>query len=190
LYPCFALDASFLRLLLELDARFAEETRSVPCQHCGGPLHLASYPRKPRGFPLGNDPGWKQRASFCCGHCRRRATPFSVRFLGRKVYVGLVVVLASALRQGPSPRTVEKLSEIFGASVQTIWRWRDWWLENFASSPFWRSERGRWWGSLQDSLLPHCLLEAMGGQTPEGLRSMLRFLAPITSASCLDAQAF
>ncbi|NLS97786.1 MAG: hypothetical protein GXX96_37065 [Planctomycetaceae bacterium] len=35
--------------------------------------------------------------------CRKRTTPLSVRFLGRKVYLGAVVVLVAAMRQGPSP---------------------------------------------------------------------------------------
>ena len=49
-----------------------------------GPLHQAHYERKPRDAPL----IWmeeKSRFSFCCGHCRRRCTPASVRFLGRRV---------------------------------------------------------------------------------------------------------
>jgi hypothetical protein len=40
------------------------------------------------------------RFSFCCDRdgCRNRATPPSVRFLGRKVYLGAVVMLISASR--------------------------------------------------------------------------------------------
>jgi hypothetical protein len=40
-----------------------------------------------------------RRFSLCCGRegCRRRATPPSVRFLGRRVYVGAVVIVASVL---------------------------------------------------------------------------------------------
>jgi hypothetical protein len=190
LYTCFPLDVSFLRLLVELDALFARELRAKRCQHCGGPHHQADYLRKPRGFPDGEDPGWDLRTSFCCGHCRRRATPFSVRFLGRKVYLGLVVVLAAALRHGPQPRTVEKLVEIFGASVQTIWRWRDWWLESFRSSAFFRAGRGERWVHMDGHLLPHSLLKGFGGRTPESLLALLRFLAPLTSRSSPGSQAF
>ena len=40
-----------------------------------------------------------RRFSLCCGRegCRHRATPPSVRFLGRRVYVGAVVIVASAI---------------------------------------------------------------------------------------------
>ena len=56
------------------------------------------------------------RLSFCCDRdgCRKRTTPPSVRFLGRKVYLGAIVILISAMRQGPSPRRVRELSARFG----------------------------------------------------------------------------
>ncbi|HRZ54915.1 MAG TPA: hypothetical protein P5525_05600 [Candidatus Paceibacterota bacterium] len=44
-------------------------------------------------------PRWQVRFSLCCGKegCRRRNTPPSVRFLGRWVYAGLVVILVAAM---------------------------------------------------------------------------------------------
>ena len=41
-------------------------------------------------------------------------TPRSVRFLGRKVYLGAVVILISAMREGPTPRRVHELARLFG----------------------------------------------------------------------------
>jgi hypothetical protein len=43
--------------------------------------------------------------SLCCSRdgCRRRMTPPSVRFLGRRVYLGAVLVLVSAMQQGSLP---------------------------------------------------------------------------------------
>ncbi|MFH1269216.1 MAG: hypothetical protein ABIK89_26095 [Planctomycetota bacterium] len=67
---------------------------------CSGPLHQANYPRKPRGEESDARPVW--RLSFCCGveGCRKRTTPRSLRFFGRKVYLGLTFVIAGILGQG------------------------------------------------------------------------------------------
>src|SRR5579862_4247721 len=83
-------DQQLFQLLQKVDGDFAEEAHQQGCLFCGGNLHRANYDRKPRGGPQ-----WDWRFSFCCAKedCRRRRTPPSVRFLGRKVYAGLVVVL-------------------------------------------------------------------------------------------------
>jgi hypothetical protein len=48
----------------------------------------------------------------------------SVRFLSRRVYLGAIVILISAMRQGPSPRRVCELSARFSADESTIARWQ------------------------------------------------------------------
>ena len=48
-------------------------------------------------------------------------TPPSVRFLGRKVYLAAVVILVSAMQQGPSAWRVHELSELFGADRITVY---------------------------------------------------------------------
>jgi hypothetical protein len=90
-------DVHFLSLLVELDERITEQVRQAGCARCGGRLDRADYGRKPRGGAAG--PGaeaWAKRLSLCCSRegCRRRSTPPSVRFLGRKVYVEVAVLLA------------------------------------------------------------------------------------------------
>jgi hypothetical protein len=54
---------------------------------CGGVRHSARYPRKPRALQGMLDERYQNRLSFCCARegCRRRSTPPSVRFLGRKL---------------------------------------------------------------------------------------------------------
>ena len=96
--------ARFWSFLLTVDQDLAEETRKKACP-CGGRLHSANYLRKPRGTPVRLPEQECLRLSFCCDRdgCRKRATPPSVRFLGRKVYLGAIVILISAMRQGPSP---------------------------------------------------------------------------------------
>ncbi len=39
----------FWQQLAMPDERIANTVRAMGCQHCGGPLHLADYPRRPRG---------------------------------------------------------------------------------------------------------------------------------------------
>lgn len=112
---------------------------------CGGPLHRADYLRKPRGEPAGLPPDFAIRFSLCCGSegCRRRAPPPSVRFLGRRVYLGLVVVLVGALRQGPTPRRMRAIRSVLDVSRRTVERWQRWWRDEFPRSALWRGERGR-----------------------------------------------
>jgi hypothetical protein len=99
---CHALlqDIKFFKLLLHIDHELAAQTRAVGCP-CGGILHQANYPRKPRGCPNELRSVYASRFSFSCNRCRKRATSQSVRFLGRRVYLALAVVLVSARLAGP-----------------------------------------------------------------------------------------
>ncbi len=93
-------DASFWTFLFSIDQDLAETVRKQGCP-CGGCLHRANYPRKPRGGGKGLPESYRHRLSFCCASdgCRKHATPPSVRFLGRKVYLHAVVILVAAMRQ-------------------------------------------------------------------------------------------
>jgi hypothetical protein len=174
-------DASFWVFLFSVDRDLAQNTRQRGCS-CGGRLHRADYPRKPRGSDdLPED--YSYRFSFCCARdgCRKRVTPPSVRFLGRKVYLFAVVVLVSAMRQGPSPRRLRELTQLFGADRRTIARWQLFWREHVPQTPFWKIARGRL-STMAATLLPRSLLEAfLGGDDPcQGWGHLLRFLSPIT----------
>jgi hypothetical protein len=101
LYQSILTDASLYELLLRLDEDLAAEARQRGCP-CHGRLHSARYRRKPRGVPERLQEEYSVRQSFCCEKegCRKRTTPPSFRFLSRRVYVGAVVVLLTALRHG------------------------------------------------------------------------------------------
>jgi len=182
MYHEFPRVATFWSFLFSVDQDLAQRTRDKACS-CGGRLHRADYPRKPRGAEdLPED--YAYRFSFCCARegCRKRATPPSVRFLGRKVYLFAVVVLVSAMRQGPSPRRVRELSELFGADRRTIARWQVFWREHVPQTPFWKIARGRLPTTAASILLPRSLLDAfLDGKDPcRGWGHLLRFLSPIT----------
>jgi hypothetical protein len=175
--------ATFWSFLLAVDQDLAEETRKKACP-CGGRLHSANYLRKPRGTP-GQLPEQEcLRLSFCCDRdgCRKRVTPPSVRFLGRKVYFGAIVILISAMRQGPSPRRVRELSTRFGADESTITRWQTFWREHFPQTPFWKVARAGFITLGEIVCLPYSLLDTFLRRHPpcEGWIHLLRFLSPIT----------
>jgi len=177
-------DARLYVLLLKCDLDVASEWRAAGCA-CSGVLHSARFPRKPCGATVALPEGYDRRESFCCAEegCRKRTTPPSVRFLGRKVYLGAVVTLVSALRYGPTARRVAELRRVIGASRRTLARWRTWWLEVFATTPFWRAARALV-PDAPSSELPASLLASIV-ESDEVLRlyRFLDFIKPVTTRS-------
>jgi hypothetical protein len=184
-------DASFWQFLLSIDQDLARSTCKKSCP-CGGRLHRANYPRKPRGGPDQLPEPYRYRFSFCCDRdgCRKRVTPPSVRFLGRKVYLGAVVVLVAAMRGGPSPRRVRELSKLFGADRRTILRWQVFWQEQFPQTRFWKTARGRLVPAVEIIALPQSLVEAFVGRDDDqrGWGKLLSFLSPITISEGLASE--
>jgi hypothetical protein len=180
--------ASFWSVLLAIDHDLADDTRKHGCP-CGGCLHSANYLRKPRGTPLQLPESHCLRLSFCCDRdgCRKRLTPPSVRFLGPTVYLGAIVILISALRQGPSPRRVRELSARFGADRRTIARWLVFWRERFPQMPFWKIARARLGALAEIVALPYGLVEAFLSRhdCDSGWALLLKFLAPISIPGAL-----
>lgn len=182
MYQKLLVNSKFYEFLEELDADLAAQCRMGGCP-CGGKLHSARYPRKPRGLPQELDQEYAWRYSFCCARegCRSRSTPASFRFLGRKVFVAAVVVLVSALRHGATPARAAKLRALVGASRRTVERWRQWWQNNFVDSPFWKAARGRLPKPVDENALPLSLLEAFCSTKPkQRLIDLLRFLLPLS----------
>ncbi|MCL4698446.1 MAG: hypothetical protein KJ023_15560 [Burkholderiaceae bacterium] len=188
----FLSSSSFWSLLVRIDQDLAAEVRSAGCPACGGVLHSAHYPRKPRGVVrsvLGQ--AYERRLSFCCDRdgCRRRSTPVSVRFLGRRVFLGAVVVLVTALAHGLNGRRAAALCAQFHVSVRTLRRWRQWWLRAFVASATWSAVRARLATPVAIARLPAALLEhCTGADEATRLTQLLRLLAPLsTRASVRDA---
>ena len=176
----------FFELLLVADGELAAQVQRGGCVLCGGPLHVANYPRKPRqGTSVMLPAGYARRFSFCCGSCRRRKTPASVRFLGRRVYLGAVVVLLTAMMQGVTPRRATELHRLFGVGLKTLARWRAWWLEAFPQTQVWVVLRGLLIPPVLESQLPHSLVQRMSLSAGEavGLHAVLARLRPLTTGS-------
>ena len=111
-------------------------------------------------------------------------TPPSVRFLGRRVYLGAVVVLVTTLRAGITALRAERLHALVGVRVRTLRRWRSWWLTTFVATPFWRAVQGRFMPPVTVQALPASLLDRFRGPEPRArLGHMLRFVCPLTTTS-------
>jgi hypothetical protein len=171
-------DQPLFQLLEKVDSDLADAAKAKGCLHCGGTLYRADYDRKPRGGPQ-----WDLRYSFCCGKdgCRRRNTPESVRFLGRRVYAGFVVVLISAMTHGLTPDRVRRVREALNLDRRTLERWRQWWLDNFVRSPFWKGARARFMPPLCEKTLPLSLCLSFEVQRRDRLLALLQFLSPLTA---------
>ena len=130
-----------LPLLTISDEYFAEIRRRKGCSFCGGTLHAAHYYRGTRGPGIHCE---LLRFSYCCSRqgCRKRHTPPSVRFLGPKVYLGLVIILISAAHLLLDPKDANGVRERFGIDRRTVGRWRNWWIFGFIATFFWKDARG------------------------------------------------
>ena len=122
---------------------------------------------------------YSSRLSFCCAACPTRSTPLSVRFLGRRVYLALAVVLVSASRTGSTATGVHLGAEL-GVGRQTLARWQAWWTEQFALTPLWRATCARFMPSVDVAGFPLTLLERFTGSAENSLMRLLVFLRPVT----------
>ncbi len=175
-------DARFHLLQLKFDEDLAAIARMARCAECGGRLDSANYPRKSRGgTTLPED--YETKFSFCCATdgCRLRNTPPSVRFLGRRVYLGAVIVLACAMQQGATPVRASRLRELLGVSLRTLARWRAWWRTAFVESAFWKAARAFLSPTVDESGLPLSLLERFSPNEEERLAALLRFVRPLST---------
>ena len=185
------LGGEFFEVLTAIDEAIVAKVAAAGCAYCGGPLHRGDYARKPRG-------GWvaaagemfTSRFSLCCGRegCRRRATPPSVRFLGRRVYVGAAVVVASAIAV-----VVTGAAEIrrkTGIAARTVRRWRGWWRGPFTKTPVFVAIAARIVPAPKRAELPGSILAHVRGSPASRLESVLAMLAPLTTTSVPDGSRF
>ena len=168
-------DRGWIKWLEKVDLDLAEDVQVGGCKYCGAKLHCGNFPRKARGVAC-----WEWRTSFDCSQCRRRNTPVSVRFLGRRVYAGVVVVLMAAMQHGLNGRRVAALRKELQIDVRTLKRWRAWWLETFVDGCFWKQARARFMPLLRETDMPLSLVERFSATSCEGLVKLMRFIAPIT----------
>jgi len=167
--------------LHDIDRDIAARTRAKRCQLCGGRLDSGDYLRKPRGLAFTPTEEQATRFSFCCATCRKRTTPPSMRFLGRRVYAGAVIVLVTAMRVGHRVRELCLLLEV---DRRTVARWRKWWRETFVMTRVWGAIRGLMSGEHPRSDdLPRSLLDRLGGLARRPVRRLLELISPLSTVT-------
>ena len=178
----FLSNTTFHLLLTTIDQELAEQTRLAGCQ-CGGSLHKADYPRSPFGLPQLLRCHYQSRLSYCCAICRKRTTPPSVRFFGRRWFPAPLVILISALQKGATEHRCNLIKKHFGVLISpSTWkRWRLWWRTAFPKSHFWLHAKGLVPITHFNGPFPRELFSLFFGPLHERLILLLKFLAPITA---------
>jgi hypothetical protein len=184
------LGGEFFSLLEEFDEGMARRVAAAGCPRCEGPLHRGDYGRKPRGAliaPAGE--GFVVRFSLCCGRegCRRRATPPSVRFLGRRVFLGVVVIVASMVAQALGAGAA--IRRATGVPARTTQRWLGWWRGPFIQTEVFVAVRARLVG-VAIGELPASIVGQLPGTMKERMRMMLDLLTPLTTGSVAEGSRF
>jgi len=180
----------FFAALERVDEEIARLVAAEGCDACDGPLHQGNYERKPRGGLIA--PGGETSAtrySLCCGRegCRKRSLPPSVRFLGRRVYVGAVVIVASIVAMASA--TASEIKRSTGVPARTTRRWLSWWRGPFVTTEAFVTVCARLVGVAVDEL-PASVVLRLGGSSVQQVRAMLTLLAPITTVSVHDGSRF
>jgi hypothetical protein len=106
-----------------------------------------------------------------------------VRFLGRRVYAGLVVVLMTTVIHGLKPGRVRRIRQALQIDSRTLKRWRQWWLDSFVRSSFWKApgRRARFIPPLSERTLPLSLWLSFELEERDCLLAVLQFLRPVTT---------
>lgn len=185
------LGREFFERLWAIDVQIVKRAAQEKCRFCGGPLHRGDFTRKPRGGAMAAaGERYVRRFSLCCGRegCRKRATPPSVRFLGRRVYVGAAVIVVSVVALAVS--AVSAIRRTTGVSPRTTRRWSRWWRESFTATAVFVELSARLVPRVSRSTLPASLLARLAGDDATRVHHLLGWLAPISTTSLPDGSRF
>lgn len=181
MYPDCACRVTLYEGLRRIDDDLAAQAKERGCPKCGGPLDRGRWNRKPQGCDdLPDD--LRVRQGLCCRACRCRVLPDSAVFLGRKVYLGAVVLISIVVRQRSlASHSAKKLRAMFGMSKTTLARWLRFFLVEFPTSARWKVLRGLVSARVRDDAMPDALLAEFDrrpdGPGPAALSACLAFVA-------------
>jgi hypothetical protein len=183
----FLFNATFHLLLNTIDQELANTVVKQGCPHCKGKLHRADYPRSPLGVLAEFRNYYDNRLGFCCADCRKRTTPTSVRFFGRRWYPAPFFILISALTLGVNQRRLMQVKQHVGLVVgESTWRrWRRWWRDLFTKTRFWEQAKGQLppIPAMIRGPYPRVLLDTFQGKLEKKVALLLRLLSPLTGGN-------
>ena len=174
-------DVEFHEQLWRIDFEEAERMRlrGCPCSGCSGRLNWANFPRKVRGL-VGGGRWFEQRFGLCCGRCRRRVLPATVRFFGRSSYAFVAVLVATV---AAVLETLAGGATLVGAVWRTVSRWLRFMQQGLAQHPQWQARRGQLPAEVAPWRMPLSLIEVFGPKpSVSAWVAALRWMAPITRA--------
>ena len=176
-------DSRLFEFIEEIDHDSEIKCGAGPCPHCGAKLDRAFFKRKPRLVIGEFEEQFSVRPSFSCRKdgCRKRVTPVLLRFLGRKVYVSVIVVLVATMTAGPNPKRLSQIQREIGVPPRTVRRWLIFWRKIFTTTESWRYQRGHFIPAIHEALLPFSLLDRLRSMHDDCLQAfviLLRFTYP------------
>ncbi len=182
---------NFHAWLFWLDVRAAERIQASGCPHCEGPLHVSNYDRKVRGLSEeATDAGcYGLRLSLCCGRegCRRRATPPSTRFSGRRIYAAIAVLalsLSLSVEERAEAVEVGEVEERRGAPARsTRKRWRSWWRHTLFEMPWFGAMCAQFAEPVEMASAPDSLLAKFRGALTARVQDLIVWVSPLTTSS-------
>ena len=179
MYHSLLTDARFHNSLFDLDCLIAEQVRQEQCPLCQGQSH---FPRQPRGVPEGTVADYHIRFSFCCSRdgCRKRFTPPSMRFLSRKVYTSVVILVIFMLKPETDESRIEAINRLLGStlSVESLRRWRHFWTQDVPQTHTWKRLA---LSQIQAQSLPMSLLALFKSSGEQALIMGLKLILPLSA---------
>ena len=103
----------------------------------------------------------------------------SVRFLGRRVYVALAVVLLPQRRSTLSATAIE-ICNTLDVPARTLARWRLWWSQLFPTTSLWQAQCARFMPPVHTADLPTSLITRFAGAAHVAMGHLLAFLSPLS----------
>ena len=164
-------DATFHNLLLACDRDLADTARAGRCSLCGGVLHSATYPRKPRGRPERESSGPSMTGASASAvlsmvaareRRRRRCASSAPRSTSPRSSCS-----SRSCGTALAPKRVQRMNEAVGVDRRTVERWRRWWRDNFTATPFWQIARAAFMPPVEHERLPGSLLDRFGDDSAD-----------------------
>jgi hypothetical protein len=177
------LNPDFHLFLFYIDKDLAQSICDSNCPFCDKALHQANYPRSPNGMPADQREYYEIRFSFCCSECRKRITPESIRFFGRRWHPAPAHLLICFLKLKVTNKLLNQVQKHLGITIsKSTWiRWKQWWQEQFSQTDFWKLSRAQLANQpVGNDIIPRFLVRLFPQQFSDKLTSLLKFLSPIT----------